>query len=95
MAKINRKNAREHIAELLKDYEVKIRQDGTGGIDNYIEMPEAEFDEVVKTILDNCTKELRYYLRRYTKKYTIAWLEDAPGGRISTYGTDFAFVKFT
>lgn len=92
MAKINRKNARERIAELLKDYEVKHAADYDRS--RYIEMTESEFDTVVENILNNCTKELRYYLARYTKKDTIAWLAHAPGARISTYEHDYAFVKF-
>ena len=93
MTKINRKNACERIGELLQNYEVKFKMTGST-MDMWYEMTEIEFDTLVETILNSCTKELRHYLDRYTEKYNIAWLDHSPGGRIGTYETVFAFVKF-
>lgn len=92
MTKINRKNARERINEMLNGYEVK-----TCGYKNqskYIEMTEAEYDAILENILSNCTKELQHYLARYSNKYNIAWLGDAYGGSIRTYDHQYAYVKF-
>jgi hypothetical protein len=92
MAKINRKNVRERINEMLNGYEVK--RCGYENRDKYIEMTETEYDTILENILSNCTKELRYYLERYSNKYEIAWLDYAKGGSIRTYDHCYAFIKF-
>lgn len=89
MPKINRKNAYERIADMLKGFELK-----TDASDKYYEMTEAEYDAILESVLENCTKELRTYIETYTYKQNIAWLKGAKGGLIRTWGTVYATIKF-